>query len=380
VYLEQSLQIFAAVVKPRHLLVMPVMGLLGCSEDVYPWELPPVAASSDVYVDYSAWADTSALCMAASFGEWERFIESSSDFLAIDRPKEKIRFVWVPGGGDSSYPWPCDKTVGACARLDLTGYQAVIFDGQMEPDNGHEFVHAIESPAMGRAHPVFEEGMAEYLSYPYTTNSVVEDFVEAFPVMVDKAPRPDSYLRAMHFVGSLLEKKGLETYKIFRARVPQDGKFSDFLVAYQEVYQESLQDALVAMSASPIQGRGERWGCRATDVALKWTDSGFFEQELAARCDGLMVVGPGSDPPSSTFYQIHAIDTEVPGIYEVDLRGLEGASVLLESCPGYEQSAVSLVSGQTKLTNLFPGRQRLRVNYPAGAELKPVTLTLASMP
>lgn len=170
----------------------------GCPADSPPYTLPEIAASSSLHIDYATWADSSLLCMDAAFRDWEELITTTSNRLDI-RFSGRIHLTWIPDTLQNSENWPCAKIYTVCTRFDLIGYQAAIFTSKTtRSPTDHEFIHAITISTMGHAHPVFQEGEAEYFGSSRSTNSISEDYPKAFKSTVDNASSPETYI--FHYI------------------------------------------------------------------------------------------------------------------------------------------------------------------------------------
>ena len=343
-----------------HLLLCALV--LACEVDT---RLPEVVASSK-YIDYGTWADTTAVCMDDRLAVWDRYIEQTSAFLGTDPPARRIRYTWVPEDLQDESTWPCGPfEVGGCTRI----ADNKVFVGRAEIL--HELVHAVETPAFGRAHKVFGEGMAEYLSEVAPTLGTALDFSAAFVDMVDSDRMTgEDYPLAMHFVGSLLERDGSEKYQAFRALVPTDGKFADFAVAYDQVYGEDLSAALAAMSG-PIRGQGP-WLCDGS-IGARIAIDGSRTLLLAGECGDGDFFNPGSAEGELGASKVFMLDVTVSGYYEMTLRGAGAPSMpyslQITSCPGTNLEDTSASSEQVMTAALWEGGSyRLQVWYPGGSE------------
>lgn len=350
----------------RSLLLLCSALVLGCE---IPTRLPEVVAASK-YIDYATWADTTTLCMDDRLAVWDRYIEQTSAFLGTDPPAGRIRYTWVPEAQQDESTWPCSLSgVGGCTRLADSEYQSQVFAGKAEML--HELVHAVETPAFGRAHKVFGEGMAEYLSEFAPTVGTALDFSAAFIDMVDRDRLTgDDYPIAMHFVGSLLERDGREKYQAFRALVRTDGKFGDFVAAYEQVYGEDLSAALAAMSG-PLKGQGP-WLCDGS-IGPRITIDGSKTLLLAGECGDGEFFNPGTAEGELGASKVFMLDVAVSGYYEMTLRGSGAPSMpyplRITSCPGTPPENTSASTEQNNAAALWEGGSyRLQVWYPGGRE------------
>jgi len=342
------------------------LALAGCGGDL---DLPPLVASSK-YVDYGTWTDTTAVCMDDKLAVWDRYIEQTSAFLGIDPPTRRIRYSWVPESEQHDVTWPCSPSgVGGCAYPADSEYQSFVFAGRAEML--HEFVHAVEIPAFGRAHKVFSEGMAEYLSEGDPPWGVKIDFPTQFVDMVERDRLiDDDYRVAMHFVGSLLERDGSEEYLVYRALVPRDGKFAEFAAAYAQVYGEDLFEALAAMG-EPIEGQGP-WLCDGSVGPRIEIDGSGAPLLLAGECGDGDFFNPGADEGERSASKVFMLDVAVSGKYEMTLRGAGAPampySFVITNCPGTNQGTTTGSAERPSIATLWAGSHRLQVWYPGGLE------------
>ena len=345
-----------------HRLTLPLFCALipACVRDT---QLPEVVAASK-YIDYGTWADTTAVCMDDRLAAWDRYIEQTSAFLGTDPPARQIRYTWVPEGQQDDSTWPCRPLgVGGCTRL--AGTQ--VFAGKAEML--HELVHAVEAQAFERAHKVFSEGMAEYLS-EFAPNWGGSGFPAAFVEMVDRDRLTGGdYDTAMHFVGSLLERDSREKYQAYRALVPPNGKFADFAAAYAQAYGEDLSEALAAMDGS-TQRQG-LWLCDGS-VGARIEIDGSKALLLAGECGDGDFFNPGTEEGELGASKIFMLDVTVSGDYELTLRGAGAPSMpysfRITSCPGTNPGSESVPSDIAWPLKLWEGSYRVQVWYPGGLE------------
>lgn len=348
--------------------------VLACEIDT---RVPDVVAASK-YIDYGTWADTTAVCMDDKLAVWDRYVEQTSAFLGTAPPARRIRYTWVPEDQQDESTWPCNpRGVAGCTRPADSEYQSQVFAGKAEML--HELVHAVETPAFGKAHKVFGEGMAEYLSESAPTVGAALDFSAAFVDMVNRDRLDgDDYPVAMHFVGSLLERDSREKYQAFRALVPLAGKFADFAAAYDQVYGEDLSEALAAMSG-PIKGQG-LWLCDGSIGARIMID-GSKTLLLAGECGDGDFFNPGVQEGELGASKVFMLDVSVTGYYEMTLSGAGAPSMpyslLITSCSGTPQENTSASSEQVNAAALWEGGSyRLQVWYPGGLLEGTATLEL----
>lgn len=352
-----------APVLHRSILPLFCALVLACERDV---RLPEVVAASK-YIDYGTWADTTAVCMDDRLAAWDRYIEQTSAFLGADPPARRIRYTWAPEGQRDDSTWPCRPHWGGCTRPVDSEYQGQVFAGKAEMF--HELVHAVEMPASGRAHKVFEEGMAEYLS-EFAPNWGGRDFPARFVEMVDRDELTGrDYYTAMHFVGSLLERDSLEKYQEYRALVPRHGRFADFAAAYTQVYGEDLSEALAAMEAD-TQGQGPSLCDRSVGARIEIDGSKALL--LAGECGDGDFFNPGTEEGELGASKIFMLDVTVGGDYELTLRGAGGPSMpysfVITSCPGTNPGSESFPADIALPLTLWEGSYRLQVWYPGPLE------------
>lgn len=339
--------------------------LLACKEqeplEPPPWSLPEVAAESE-YIEYSTWADDSVLCMDERLAELDRYIEETAAYLGVSPPAQKIRYVWVPRELKDSETWACnDPTFFLWGCLKPWNAKAYVFSEFL--GNYHELVHAVTTSALGPAHRVLEEGLADYLSEGLSTASQVEGFPEAFTAMVERGGRPD-YRLAMHFVGSLVEADGIAKYmELHRTMEPGVG-LAEFAAAFRAVYGEELVDALERMDA-PIEGR---LAYRCEGELLPWGDTQDLEATVVGRCGDGLFHGGGFLDERAGFHKPYVLDIPVYGLYTLSLTaGGEPAlaDATLTNCRGAKPGVTSVAQGASAAPGLLhPGRHKLMVGFP----------------
>jgi hypothetical protein len=288
--------------------------LLGCAcaveDDV---ELPEIVASSR-YVDYGAWADVSNVCMDDRLALWDGYLEDVAGYLGVELPAEKIRYSWVPEGDLKPERWPCVDTAEGCAFGDR-GDPRMRYVATRRLEHLHELVHSVELAALGKAHPVLQEGMAEYLSGGGVATAALDDFAADLIEILERDRRLDyyGYSKAMHFVGSIVEKHGIEQYLVFRSRAPADGGAAPFAAAYEEVFGESFEGALDEMSQSPVLGRWQPWGCGDGYESLPWptSEGGTLEVTIGGACGDAGFYGGGFMAGEPGFSKHFTLDLEV---------------------------------------------------------------------
>lgn len=341
-------------------------GTEGCAEDGI--ELPEVVAHSK-YVDYGAWADVSDTCMTARLRRWDEYIERVAGNLGVDVPARRIVYTWVPEAEVSAETWPCAGNAGGCANYDAKTELAIVFTQSVE--KLHELVHAVEGP-LGPAHPVFEEGMAEYLSEMDPTDAALRDFAAEFKAMLDRPPGEVSgyYRRSMHFVGSLIQRDGMTKYKDYRGRVPEDGGVAEFAGAYAEVYGGDFEAALAEMARAPIQGRWIASECEGDAMSPAWSSPAVLEATLAGECGDGGLFGGGLAAGEPAYSKYFTLDILTSGYYALTVEGADGeasdAVVTMRNCPGVRWFDQALTA-ETGTIMVWQGRHQVRVDYASKA-------------
>lgn len=372
------------------LVVSLTLGACAPDEEAPPdWVLPPVGASSK-YVDYSTWADAAPVCLDDRLAQWDEFIEEAAAFLEVEPPSGRIRYVAVPlpystpFGEVKALPdydvpdnaWGCSETAAGCYRYLRAEDRGLIF-AKME-ELFHELAHAVDIAALGYSHPVLMEGLAQFvtLSDPYAR--VPEDFPTHFMEMVAAGPHPNNYALAMHFVGSMIERGGIEEFKELRAQLARDDDLDALADAYARVYGEDLEAGLAAMT-TPIHGLGLSPDPCAAEETLGWTSPGQIETTLRGTCGDGSFVGFGSG-----FSKRYLIELEEAGDYEFTVEGPGAVSPGIEigGCPGFFGLAGygNHDEGHWVVVDVRPGLHVLRVHFPPDPEAKgEVTLKVAYM-
>ncbi len=351
------------MIKPFAQTVLGAVILLACHEAAEEPELPAIVASSK-YIDYSPVGDASVICMGEVLAQEDPFIAETAAFLGVDPPSGRIRYIrnlmqgfgdsgtWAcPGAASSCYVYHEDEDLGLIRSIALAQY--------------HELVHAVDVPTLGAdGHRTLVEGLAEYLGSDTSSEYVLEGFPAAFKAMVARAPMPDDYRLAMHFVGSLLQSHGVEKYKALRAALPTEGDLAALGSAFAAVYGEALDVALERMSEAAVQGRGPTI-CNGEAVELSWTGPGVIETTLRGECGDPTFVGGGFSSTRPGFGMAFEFEVTDPGYYAVRLTsadGIESQDYALNPCPGVETGPEDGAGG------LFPGRYELSVGFPAAPE------------
>lgn len=327
-------------------------------------QLPEVLAASK-WIEYATWADSSSVCMDDRLDAWDGFVEGVAGILGLTAPEEKILYSWVPKSEQGPDRWPCGAMDDGCQGS--SDGRPLVFVSELEML--HELVHAVEVPVLGEAHPVFLEGMAEYLSRSESTEGLLGNFVERFSAAVDDGHV--DYPVFMHFVGSVIENHGVERYKDFRSRVPAKGKLSDFSAAYYDVFGEEFMSALDGMSFRAIVGRWQPWGCDAAKPSLPWPTEGTLDVTIGGKCGDGEFYGGGFADGEAGFSKNFGLDVSVRGIYESKQVGGTGAtpySLLLTPCPETGGAAVVASDAEPLAGLLNAGRYNLQIWFPPSTQ------------
>ena len=348
----------------------PLLFLLGCGQEEPPpppWELPETAAESR-YIEYGTWADDSSICMGDVLAELDRHIETVAGFLEVEPPPQKIRYTWVPAILKAAETWPCNDpsfmNLGCHRRYEDISY---VFADAF--DNRHELVHAVDVGANGQGHPVLEEGLAMYLGDSYSTAGFIDDFPAKFQALLEQGGRPD-YVLSLHFVGSIIERDGVEKFKNFRRHTPVDADGASFAAAYLGVYGQDLESALGEMTSpirtlvsSPPPCEGEH---------VEWVGGPDLRVQLRGHCGDGYFFGGGLVGDEPGFFKSFTIDVPTKGLYEMSLTGAGDAAVqtaaYMFNCPDVEPGSVGAIRGYSSKGLLYPGRHQVGVNFPQAAE------------
>ena len=349
--------------RSAHLLAF-ALALFRCTDES-PIELPQVVASSK-YVDYGAWADTSLLCMEDRLAAWDAYIEDISAFLGVPAPARRLRYTWVPETEKAIDTWPCRGAKG-CARLNEDGYLARLYYVDLE--GLHEFAHAVEIPAFGEAHPIFDEGMAVYLSEAISTDLTLPGFAADFVSMIDDDISSIYYRRSQQFVAFLIEKGGVEKYYEYRSLVGMGG-YPEFSSAFRAVYGEDFDEALKTIELNPPEGRWLPWGCRADSEVLGWKQPGVLDADLHGECGDGQFYGGGFAEGQPGFSKVYTLDVPVAGVYELSVQGPAGTGEYraeIVSCPKTKYGFIITSSEQPYSGILWQGRHQVRIDFPPAA-------------
>jgi hypothetical protein len=345
-----------------------LLSLAGCGGD---FELPPLAASSK-YINYHTDADASVICMDDLLAREDRFIERTAAMLGVNVPSSPIDFVWDPiqSGAD---PWACPQnaasTITSCYLSREKDDLAVVISRDVA--NHHELVHAVDVAALGAdGHPTLGEGLAEYLGALKSTLHP-QGFPEVFKAMVAKIPIPNSYRWAMHFVGSIFARHGAEKYRALRAEMPKNAGLETFAEAFEAVYGQSLDDALVEMNGESVYGIDKFPACDDGEVReLPWTGEGLIDAMIESSCGDPWFFGGGFVDGQAGFYGYYVIEVPEAGYYDLTVGGGPLLGLMTGCSFAMLESAVGSFSGQTGRRLLQPGRHTLAIAFPPGPEAR----------
>lgn len=346
-----------------------VLAAPGCGDGEAP--LPPVSASSK-YIDYATYADASVICMGDTLAREDRFIEGVTAFLGIPVPTGRIRFVFNPHqASDVPQPFACD-TASSCYNYTEADDTGTIVSSNVV--NHHELVHAAEIPVLGAdGHRMLIEGLADYLGTSNSSAAILDNFPTAFKEMIAEDPMPNDYRLAMHFVGSIIEKYGVDSYKALRKSMPSDGGTDELAVAFDAVYHKSMDVALAEMT-TPIRGVLPYDGCVGDDAErIEWTEPRLINRIIDGECGDPWFVGAGFSENRAGFAKVFVIEVTEGAWYEFSLKSPSGAvphpEAVLHSCDETDDGSVS-VDGLAGSGILYPGRHSVTVGFPQGPEAR----------
>lgn len=349
-------------VHPRRFLVALGLTLACAREPELPFDLPRVVATSE-YIEYGTWADDTSLCMDGPLALLDRHVEATAEYLGAAPPAAKIRYTFVPEPLKDADTWPCPEGAQACN----ISFSDRSYSFASVLDEYHEIVHAVDFAAFGNGHFVLKEGLATYLARndDNKTDRYLKNFPAHFRSIVEPG-QPIDYERSMHFVGSILERDGVEKFKELRARVPLDAGYEEFAAAYLEVYGQDLDEALAEMT-TPIHSWFEEPDPCAGEP-IPWGEGMDLEVKLRGRCGDGFFFGGGLVDDKPGFYKSYTIDVPVAGWYTMWVSGTATTSYQitgnLRNCPGTEHGGLSSFNGAGLLQ---PGRYRLDVGFPHAA-------------
>lgn len=313
-----------------------LLAALGCSasltceaEDPPPLPIPTVAITSE-HIAYSTWENASMLCMDDRLEALDHFLEGTASELMVDLPPAPIRYIFTPYNLIKPSTWPCNEGASGCyVTWDNRGFAYANL-----PDHTHELVHALDVPNHRDDHFVFIEGVAEYFGTATRSDRILATFPDQFKgVITGEGRREDRYAASMHYVGTLIERSGIEKLDRIRGLVAADTDLEAFAAAHKDVYGESLDDALLAMSSTPIRGRHQAWGCVERPPAIPWPNPDLLEASLHGECGDGWSVNGGADWLTRLF----AINVDRAGIYRLTVLTPEDALVAITACADIDQ-------------------------------------------
>ncbi|PCC72552.1 hypothetical protein SAMN02745121_09213 [Nannocystis exedens] len=326
--------------------------------------LPATVASSQ-YIEYHTWvypdglSDEAVVCMSDKLASMDRFVEFVAETLELDPPSTPIHYVWVPRALHSEDTWICPPNALGCFERDGPDGHGVVYSTEL--DLLHELVHAVEIPALGRSHPVFEEGMANYLSTAWSSAEVLPEFPAVFKAGVAPGRHPGGVL-SMHFVGALLARGSMAQYVDFRSRLDYDDGLAQLAAAYKEVFGTSLDDFLEDASMAPVVGHGVDPLC-ADSPTIQWDGLGSLDTTLSWACGDGVTFGI-----SGTFRTAFSLDVVQQGNSRMTISSAGGGDELfamLDSCPVGDKGSSNVIlasEGQSAPGVLWPGRHVLTVS------------------
>lgn len=349
---------------PRLVIVLTV----SCCEPQDTAELPTVVAESR-YIEYSTWADDTAICMGDFLRDRDDYIDDTATFLSIAPPAQKIRYVWIPEPLKTPENWLCDSPIPAAGCQTFVGKKNVVFSST-SPGNHHELVHAIVIGELGRSHPLLEEGLAEYLGSFHSSEQFVADFPNQFRAMLDRGTVPDRYLVAMQYVGSVLTWYGVENFKDLMELLPRDAGFETLAQVHKNIYGEDLNESLAKMDV-PIVGR---LPLTCEGEPLFWSESNDLEITVQGVCGDGRMYGPGFVAEQPAFYKEYVLDVPASGVYGMSVRSVSEpsapASASMWNCPGVEAGSVGALTEYPGAGRMYQGPHRLVIGFPQVPEAK----------
>lgn len=327
--------------------------------------MPEIVAASK-YIEYGTRAEPSQICMDEKLAEMDQFIEETAEFLDVAFPAEPIVYVWYPTEPEEE-DWPCSTDAACHINLSSKGYifSTLPFGTQT---TFHEFVHAVDTAGLGRGHPIFAEGLAEYLSLTSTSmgTSVLDGFAEAFTAML--AEDITQYGLAMHFVGSVLQKHGLGGFKRLRNEVPIGARLQEFMAAYPRALGEDFVAALMEMEQQSIAGKFP-WYCDGEEIP--WPNPGDLEVTLRGSCGDGFFWSEGRVEGVPSQWKDFVLDVPAAGIYTLTVSTVTGKTAgtfaVLDGCAGTKSGNILTSDGVSGTNRLGPGRHHLRLGFPADA-------------
>lgn len=285
-------------------LSLALMLVVSCSDPLPDGESKPRLVGK--YVGYTDWG-SAPLCETI-VDELDEFVERTAVFLEIEPPPEQsITFTWLPRTGEE--PLPCSDTIAeGCAQP--RGDHVQIYS--RIPWHIHEIVHAITALAMPGGTQILGEGLADYLGSrdgAYLTDRA--EFSERFNAMLDrgKAGDADDYLLALQFVGALIERDGVKSFRDFWTLVADATSPGLFASAYESVYMETLVDGLAAIEQMEIRPLSETYSTTCQGIPLPWPAQGIATWSLAQEDACLDHFSINHPHPSAFVYNVRYTST-----------------------------------------------------------------------
>jgi hypothetical protein len=355
---------------PRARLSALALALAGCGVD---FPLPPRVAGSE-YIDYHTDVDASVICMDDLLAREDRFIERTAGLLGVDPPSGTIDYVWEPAA-DGTKPWECpDMRAEDCYQHSEDGISVVVSDSLSQH---HELVHAIEHRAMRPdGHNTLEEGLAEYLGTLNVSTFTTDKFPDEFKEMLAASPMPGDYRLAMHFVGSIFARHGVEKFRALYMKMPTDAGLDEFAAVFEAVYGQTLDAALIEMSGVPLRAIDTFVGCDDGEApALAWADDALLDVTIESACGDPLFYGGGFTDGQAGFYGRYLVEVPRAGYYDLKVDAAPGGPMplrgLLTGC-SFEMIASAAISrrGASDRALLQPGRHSLIVAFPPASEAR----------
>jgi len=328
----------------------------------------PVAVASSRYIEYHTWmypdglVDDAVVCMDDKLASMDRFIEFVAETLELDVPATPIHYVWTPRALLSEDTWICPAGAVGCFDSDGPGGRKVVYSTEL--DLSHELVHAVEIPALGQSHPVFEEGMANYLSTAWSSADILPEFPATLKAGIGPGRHPGGEV-SMHFVGALLARSSMAQYVELRSRVGHDDGLYEIAAAYEDVFGASFDEFLEDASTDPVIGLGADPLCVGPPTLL-WESPGSLDTTVSWACGDGKTFGIGE-----TFQTTFSLDIQREGHARMTVSSVDDGvepNALLDTCPGGGEGVFNVIvasEGHWAPGVLRPGRHVLSVSMQA---------------
>ena len=363
----------------RPAIISPLVALLACEQGCEPLPRPEVVAVSN-YIEYSTWGDASSLCMDSRLAEADRFIEETAAFLQADPPPlRSIRYIHVPRSlQDPERTWACPALKGGCffAEGKIHDDRSVIYGDDFA--FWHELAHAVDFYAIGLEHWVLQEGLADYFSGVYSTGPILDSFVETIKADLKRGDPSSDYGAATHFVGSLIQRHGIDRFKKFGARLDRGARLQDFSAAYAHEFGEEFDLALADMALTPITTRSTR---DCTGEVLPWPDPGEFRATVVGVCGDDHYYSPGSAPEIPGAFRQYVIDVAETAMYRFSIESTDPGTktVSVITCGMERRFLWTAAEGEGSTVQLDLGRHVLRVGFPDGDDSPEIDIRLTQV-